>query len=192
MAALQLYTLTNQHGLVAKIISYGATLTELRVPDRSGRLADVVLGFDHHDGYVKPRPYFGTIVGRVANRIGNASFTLEGRRYTLAANAGAHHLHGGRKGWDKVVWNATMSDTPEGPALERSYVSPDGEEGCPGTVMARVVYTLTNANELTVDMQATTDKTTLVNMAASQLLEPRRPRDQPYRHVMVHAFTVAP
>jgi aldose 1-epimerase len=162
---VQLYTLTNAHGLVAKITNYGAILTELHVPDRAGTLADVVLGFSDFDGYAKGHPYFGAIVGRVANRIGNAGFTLEGTRYTLAANDKPHHLHGGTRAWDKVVWNATPMETAQGPALELTYVSKDGEEGYPGTVTAKTVYTLTNDNELKVEMQATTDKTTLVNMA---------------------------
>jgi aldose 1-epimerase len=162
---VQLYTLTNKNGLVAKITNYGAIVTEMHVPDRAGTLADVVLGFENLDGYVKGHPYFGAIVGRVANRIGNAAFTLEGTRYGLEANDKPHHLHGGRKGWDKVVWNATPVDTDRGPAIEMTYVSKDGEEGYPGTVTARTVYTLTHDNELRVEMQATTDKTTLVNMA---------------------------
>jgi aldose 1-epimerase len=162
---VQLFTLTNAHGLVARITSYGAIVTELHVPDRDGRLADIVLGFDNLDGYLAGHPYFGAIVGRVANRIRNAEFTLEGRRYALDANDKPHHLHGGRKGWDKAIWNATAVDTAEGPALELIYVSKDGEEGYPGTVTAKTIYTLTNANELKVEMQATTDRTTLVNMA---------------------------
>jgi aldose 1-epimerase len=162
---VQLYTLTNTHGLIAKITNYGATVTELHVPDRTGALADVVLGFDNLDGYAAGGPYFGAIVGRVANRIANARFTLDGKDYPLAANDKPHHLHGGRKGWDKVVWNATPTDTAAGPALELTYVSKDGEEGYPGTVSAKTIYTLTNDNELKVEMQATTDKTTLVNMA---------------------------
>jgi aldose 1-epimerase len=162
---VQLYTLTNRHGLVARITNYGAIITELHLPDRTGALADVVLGFETLDGYVKGTSYFGATVGRVANRIANAAFTLEGTRHTLAANNGPHHLHGGRRGWDKVVWSATPRDTADGPALELTYVSKDGEEGYPGTVTARTVYTLTNQNELKVEMQATTDKTTLVNMA---------------------------
>jgi aldose 1-epimerase len=162
---VQLFTLTNKHGLVAKITNYGAIVTELHVPDRNGVFADIVLGFDNLDGYLKGPPYFGAIVGRVANRIRNAEFTLEGKRYTLEANDKPHHLHGGRKGWDKVVWSAMPIDTPEGPALELTYVSKDGEEGYPGTVTAKTVYTLTNDDELKIDMQATTDKTTLVNMA---------------------------
>jgi aldose 1-epimerase len=162
---VQLFTLTNANGLVAKITNYGAIVTELHVPDRSGRLADVVLGFESLDRYVAGHPYFGAIVGRVANRIGNAGFTLDGRSFALAANDKPHHLHGGTRGWDKVVWNATQRATPDGPALELTYVSKDGEEGYPGTVTAKTVYTLTNNNELKVDMEAATDATTLVNMA---------------------------
>ena len=162
---VQLYTLTNKNGLVARITNYGATLTELHVPDRAGAFADVVLGFEDLDGYRKGTAYFGAIVGRVANRIMNAGFELEGQRYSLAANDRPHHLHGGRTGWDKVVWNARPIDTADGPALELTYVSKDGEEGYPGTVTAKTVYTLTNKNELKIEMEATTDKTTLVNMA---------------------------
>ncbi len=162
---VQLYTLTNRDGLVARITNYGAIVTELHVPDRNGRLADIVLGFEHLDPYLARHPYFGAIVGRVANRIGNAEFTLQGRRYTLAANDAPHHLHGGRQGWDKAIWKAAIADTAEGPSLELTYVSRDGEEGYPGTVTAKTIYTLTNANELKVEMLATTDRTTLVNMA---------------------------
>src|SRR5436190_449018 len=114
---VELYTLTNKNGLVAKITTYGAAVTEMHVPDRTGRLADVVAGFETLDGYLKGAPYFGAIVGRVANRIANAEFTLDGTRYPLAANDKPHHLHGGAKGWDKVVWNATPVDTPDGPSL---------------------------------------------------------------------------
>jgi len=162
---VQLYTLTNKHGLVAKITNYGATLTELQVPDRTGALSDIVLGFENLDGYTKGGPYFGAIVGRVANRIKDAEFTLEGKRYALDANDKPNHLHGGRRGWDKVVWTATAVDTARGPALELTYISKDGEEGYPGTVTAKTVYALTDDDELRVDMQATTDRTTLVNMA---------------------------
>ena len=164
-APVQIYTLTNKNGLIAKITNYGAILTELHVPDRGGRLADVVAGFESLDGYLKGGPYFGAIVGRVANRIANAEFTLDGMRYPLAANDKPHHLHGGAKGWDKVVWSATPVDTPDGPSLQLIYVSKDGEEGYPGTVTARTVYTLTHRNELAIEMQAATDKATLVNMA---------------------------
>jgi aldose 1-epimerase len=163
--SVQLYTLTNKHGLVAKITNYGAILTELHVPDRTGALSDIVLGFESLDGYIKGGPYFGAIVGRVANRIKDAEFTLEGQHFALDANDKPNHLHGGRKGWDKVVWTANAVDSARGPALELTYISKDGEEGYPGTVTAKTVYTLTDDDELRVDMQATTDRTTLVNMA---------------------------
>jgi aldose 1-epimerase len=162
---VQLYTLTNKNGLIARITNYGAIVTELHVPDRTGRLADVVLGFESLDGYLAGHPYFGAIVGRVANRIRNAEFTLEGTRYGLAANDKPHHLHGGTKGWDKVVWTAKTADTTDGPSIELTYVSEDGDEGYPGTVTARTVYTLTHNNELKVEMQATADRTTVVNTA---------------------------
>jgi aldose 1-epimerase len=163
---VRLFTLTNQHGLVVKITNYGATVTECHVPDKHGKLADVVLGFETLEGYTQPKnPFFGAIVGRIANRIRNAKFELEGKRYELAANDKPHTLHGGKKGWDKVLWQAKPSESPEGAALELSYVSKDGEEGYPGTVSARVVYTLTQNNELHVQMNATTDRTTIINLA---------------------------
>lgn len=164
-ADVQLFTLTNANGLVLKVTSYGAIVTELHVPDKAGRMADVVLGFESLEGYVKGSPYFGATVGRVANRIRDAKFTLEGKQYEVAANDGKDHLHGGVKGWDKVVWSATPGQTPNGPTLELTYVSKDGEEGYPGTVTATVVYTLTNDDTFVVEMRATTDRTTVVNMA---------------------------
>ncbi|WP_437984585.1 aldose epimerase family protein [Sorangium sp. So ce117] len=160
-----LYTLTNANGLVAKVMTYGATVTELHVPDRTGKMGDIVLGHDNLDGYLKSSPYFGATVGRVANRIKNAQFQLDGKTYKLSANNGAHTLHGGKKGWDKVVWDAEATETPDGPSIKLTYVSKDGEEGYPGTVNATTTYTLTNKNELRVEMSATTDKTTIVNMA---------------------------
>ncbi|AUX47321.1 aldose 1-epimerase [Sorangium cellulosum] len=160
-----LYTLTNANGLVAKVMTYGATVTELHAPDKAGKIGDIVLGYDNLDGYLKNSPYFGSTVGRVANRIKNAQFQLEGKTYKLAANNGAHALHGGKKGWDKVVWDAEAIETPDGPSIKLTYVSKDGEEGYPGTVNATTTYTLTHKNELKVEMSATTDKTTIVNMA---------------------------
>jgi len=162
--AVERYTLTNARGLHLGIITYGAIVTDVHVPDRDGKLADVVLGFDELDDYVKSSPYFGAIVGRVANRIANASFELQGKKYELAANDAPHHLHGGNRGWDKVVWTAEPVEGAKGPGLKLSYVSKAGEEGYPGTVTASVIYTLTNDNELRVEMSATTDETTLVNM----------------------------
>jgi aldose 1-epimerase len=162
---VELYTLTNPKGLVMKVTNYGVIITEFWAPDRNGKLADIVGGYENVDGYVKKTPYFGTTVGRVANRIKNAQFTLEGKTYKLAANNGPHHLHGGIKGWDKVIWPATPGGTPTDPAVTFTYLSKDGEEGYPGNVNAKVTYTLTSNNELKVDMEATTDKTTIVNMA---------------------------
>jgi len=162
---VDLYTLTNKNGLRLKVTNYGAIITELWTPDRNGKLEDIVGGFATVDEYVKKTPYFGAIVGRVANRINNAQFSLEGKTYKLAANNGPHDLHGGNKGWDKVIWTATPGPSTDDPSLSLSYVSKDGEEGFPGTVTAKVVYTLTAQNELKIEMEATTDKTTIVNPA---------------------------
>lgn len=162
---VELYTLTNANGLVLKVMTYGAAITQLWVPDRKGALADVALGFDDLASYLKANPYFGVTVGRVANRIRNGAFTLDGKAYQVAGNDHGHHLHGGVKGWDKVVWTATPVQSPEGPALGLRYVSQDGEEGYPGTVTAEVTYTLANTNQLKIAMRATTDRRTLVNMA---------------------------
>ena len=160
-----MFTLANAHGLKAKITNYGATLTALEVPDRNGKLADIVLGFDDLAGYEHGNAFFGATVGRVANRIRNATFSLAGKTYHLAANDPPHALHGGPKGFSKVVWDAQPVETSAGPSLELTYVSKDGEEGYPGTVTAKTTYTLTDANELKVEMVATTDRTTLVNLA---------------------------
>lgn len=162
---VDVYTLTNAKGAFVKITNYGAIVTELQVPDKNGKLGDVVLGLDNVDDYVKKSPYFGAIVGRVANRINNATFVLEGKTYKLNANNAPHHLHGGTKGWDKVIWTAEPMETKDGPALKLTHVSPDGEENYPGTVTATATYTLTNDNELKIEMTATTDKTTIVSMA---------------------------
>jgi len=159
-----LYTLTGPTGLTLRVMTYGATVTELHVPDRRGKSADVVLGFEQLDGYLGGSPYFGATVGRVGNRIRDSKFSLAGKVYAVAANDGAHHLHGGTKGWDKVVWEAEASETAKGPSIAFSYVSKDGEEGYPGTVTAHAVYTLTHKNELEIVMSASTDRTTLVNM----------------------------
>jgi len=161
---IDLYTLANRNGLVAKITNYGATMVALDVPDRKGTMGDVVVGCDNLADFVKQTLYFGATVGRVGNRIADARFELDGNTYTLAANDGPHHLHGGRKGWDKVAWDAEAIETLYGPAVKLSYVSKDGEEGYPGTVRAAVEYVLTNDNELRVTMEATTDKATPINM----------------------------
>ena len=160
-----LYTLDNGRGITAKITNYGALLTELHLPDRNGESADVALGFDTLDGYLAGHPYFGCTVGRVANRIANGKFTLDGVEYTLATNMGPSHLHGGEKGFDKKVWNVIAEHAvPEGVSLSMKYVSPDGEEGYPGNLSATVTYSLT-ASQLRVDIWADTDAPTIVNLA---------------------------
>jgi aldose 1-epimerase len=161
---IEQYTLSNTQGLVARIITYGALLTELQVPDRKGQLGDVVLGFDNLDGYLKGHPYFGATIGRVGNRIAKGRFELDGHTYTLAQNNGPNHLHGGIKGFDKVVWQAQEVKARNGVAVRFTYVSPNGEEGYPGKLTATVTYTLTDANELRLDYTARTDKSTPVNL----------------------------
>ena len=162
--AVSLFTLTNANGLVVRITNLGATVVELHVPDRHGRLGDIVLGFGSLDDYVRTPGYFGATVGRVGNRIAGATFELDGRQYDLFANHGANHLHGGRIGWDKHVWDAEPVETPDGTSVTLDLRSPDGDEGYPGTVTATTRYTLTDANELAIEMTATTDQTTIVNM----------------------------
>src|SRR6516225_9403369 len=133
---VDLYVLTNAHGLKAKVITYGGIITELHTPDRNGKSGDVVLGFDSLKGYLAGHPYFGAIVGRVANRIAKGKFTLGGKVYQLAVNNGPNALHGGKKGFDKVVWQAKPAETADGVSLTLTYVSPDGEEGYPGNLTA--------------------------------------------------------
>jgi len=159
------YTLTNAGGMRVKILTYGGIVQSIEVPDRQGRLGDVVLGFDSLDGYQKQSPYFGAIVGRYANRIARGKFTLDGKEYTLAVNNGPNALHGGIKGFDKVVWSAEPFQKGDSTGVTLSYVSRDGEEGYPGTVRASVRYTLTGANELVVDYDATTDQATPINLS---------------------------
>jgi len=158
---VDLFTLTNGNGLLTKVTNFGTVITELHVPDRDGQLGDIVLGFDNLEQYLQGHPYFGCTVGRVANRIAKGRFTLEGRTYQLAVNNGPNHLHGGLKAFDKVVWKA---ETLPGAAVRFSYTSPDGEESYPGTLEVVVTISLTEANELSIDYTARTDKTTPVNL----------------------------
>ena len=161
---VDLYTLTNAHGIEMKVITYGGIVTSLKTPDRNGQLGDIVLGFDNLQGYLDKSPFFGALIGRYGNRIGNAQFTLNGKSYQLPKNDGDNTLHGGIKGFDKVVWKARPLQVKDGAALELTYVSKDGEEGFPGTLSVRVVYTLNNRNEWRIDYTATTDKPTVVNL----------------------------
>lgn len=159
----ELYTLTNSQGMKVTITNYGGRVVSIVVPDRQGKMGDVVLGFDNLDGYLGDNPFFGALVGRYGNRIANAQFKLDGKVYKLAQNNGPNTLHGGNKGFDKMVWSAKeYSKNP--PAVELTYVSQDGEEGYPGKLTAKVIYTLTDGNELKIDYTATTDKDTVLNL----------------------------
>jgi aldose 1-epimerase len=158
---VEVVTLTNPHGLRARVLTWGATLVSMSVPDRHGKLAEVTLGFDDLERYAKPHPVFGSIAGRYANRIAEGRFELDGHTYTLAKNIGAHHLHGGTRGFDKRNWKAE----PRGAdAVRLTYTSADGEEGYPGTLQVAVTYKLTVADELSISYEATTDKATVLNL----------------------------
>jgi aldose 1-epimerase len=159
-----LYTLKNAKGAMVSISTYGGIVTELQMPDRNGKLEDIVLGFDKLSKYEKKSPYFGALIGRYGNRIAKGTFSLDGKTYHLAGNNNGQALHGGLKGFDKVVWQATTVETKNGPSLKLTYVSKDGEEGYPGNVTVTATYTLTNNNELKVVFTATTDKDTIVNL----------------------------
>ena len=163
--AVEIYTLRNAKGAEAKIMTYGGIVQSLKVPDRNGKLEDVVLGYDDLAGYIKETPYFGALIGRYGNRIGGAKFSLEGKTYTLAGNNHGNSLHGGKKGFDKVVWQVAEAEVEEhGPELELTYLSPDGEEGFPGNLKVTAEYSLTDDNELKVEFTAKTDKPTVVNL----------------------------
>jgi aldose 1-epimerase len=162
---IDIYTLRNAHGVEAKITNYGGILVSLKVPDRNGKFDDVVLGFNDLDSYLtKNNPYFGAIIGRYGNRIAKGRFKLNGVEYKLAVNNGENHLHGGVKGFDKVVWTGHETQTKAGPAVVLNYLSKDGEEGYPGNLRVTVVYTLTSEDELKIDYSATTDKDTVTNL----------------------------
>jgi aldose 1-epimerase len=158
------YTLRNSGGMEARIMTYGGILISLNVPDKHGKSADVVLGYDSLSQYIANSPYFGALIGRYGNRIGKARFTLGGKEYSLAANDGPNTLHGGRKGFDKVVWSVDNADSKKGRSLALTYLSKDGEEGFPGNLSVEVIYTLTDNNELRIDYKATTDKPTVLNL----------------------------
>lgn len=160
----ELFTLTNGHGIRITLTNYGGIITSLRTPDRSGRFDDIVLGYDNLAGYLHDSPYFGAIVGRYGNRIARGSFALDGKTYKLAANNGPNSLHGGLRGFDKVIWSACPFQNQEGTGVTLDYTSPDMEEGFPGTLSAHVTYTLTDDDRLIVDYQATADKPTPVNL----------------------------
>ena len=161
---IELYTLKNARGMVAKVITYGATLTELWVPDKNGKSADVVLGFDNLKQYEGQHPYFGATVGRYANRIAKGKFTLDGTEYSLAINNGPNSLHGGKVGFSRKVWKAEPVKQAHAAAVRFSYLSQDGEENYPGNLRVAVTYVLTDDNALEISYAAKTDKATPINL----------------------------
>jgi len=158
------YSLTNANGLRVKVMTYGATVTSVEVPDRNGKMANVTLNLETFEQYLAGHPCFGTVCGRYANRIAKGKFTLDGTEYTLAINNGPNHLHGGRKGFDKRVWRAEPVESEDSVGVALSYNSRDGEEGYPGNLSVKVTYTLTNDDELKMEYIARTDKATPVNL----------------------------
>ena len=160
-----LYTLTNSKGMEVRAMTYGGIIVSIRVPDKNGKIGDVVLGHDNVDGYLVNPPYFGAIVGRYANRIAGGTFTLDGVKYTLPKNDGPNTLHGGLVGFNKVVWEAKEFKNSKGVGVAFSYLSKDGEEGFPGNLKVKVTYTLTDENQLMVDYEASTDKATPINLS---------------------------
>jgi len=162
--AVKIFTLRNKNGLEARITDYGATVVSLCVPDRNGAKADVVLGYDTLEAFEKGNQYFGATIGRVANRISNSTFSLDGKTYQLTPTIAPDTLHGGATGFDRKVWNAETRVGADGPELKLTTVSPDGEEGYPGTLRVEVVYTLTQTNALRIDFSATTDQATIINL----------------------------
>jgi aldose 1-epimerase len=160
---VQQYVLENGTGMTMKVITYGATITSLSVPDRDGNSRDVVLGYDSIDGYVNGSAYFGAVVGRYGNRIGKGRFLLDGDEYQLATNNGENHLHGGNVGFNKVLWDTAVLEDSDSPSIRLTYTSRDGEEGYPGTVTLKVTYSLTSDNALRIEYEGVTDKTTILN-----------------------------
>lgn len=162
---VEIFTLRNHNGMEARIMTYGGIVVSLKTPDKSGNFDDVVLGYDHLDAYIKRNPFFGALVGRYGNRIAKGKFSLNGKTYMLATNSGGiNHIHGGLKGFDKVVWKANPLESSDGPAVQLHYLSKDGEEGYPGNLSVTATYTLTQDNALRLDYEATTDKDTICNL----------------------------
>jgi aldose 1-epimerase len=159
-----LYTLQNPSGMTVRLTDFGASVVSVMVPDRNGKIADVVLGYDSVGGYANGSVFFGGVVGRYANRIANGRFTLEGKTYQVSINDGKNCLHGGKIGFNKVLWTGEPLETPEGPAVKFTYVSKDGEEGFPGTVTVTATYTLMKDDAIRIDYTGTTDKTTILNV----------------------------
>ncbi|MBD3386447.1 galactose-1-epimerase [candidate division KSB1 bacterium] len=186
-AQVDLFTLTNRHGLKAEITNYGGIITSLQVPDRNGDLSDIVLGFDSLERYLDEHPYFGALVGRYANRIANGLFELDGKQYILAKNNGPNHLHGGESGFDKQLWKAEPVLEEERCGLKLDYASLGGEEGYPGTLVVTVTYWLDDENELRIDYEAFTDKPTIINLTNHSYFNLR---DAGKSHVLDHQILI--
>jgi aldose 1-epimerase len=161
---ITMISLRNQHGIEVRVMTYGGIILSIKTPDKSGASGDVVLGHDTAAEYFTNPPFIGALIGRYGNRIAKGKFTLDGHEYTLATNNGANHLHGGTKGWDQALWTAEPFQGKEGPGVVLTHTSADGDEGYPGTVKAKVTYTLTDDNRLRVEYSATTDKPTVINL----------------------------
>lgn len=161
---ISVYTLRNQHRIEVRVMSYGGIIVSIKTPDRTGQLGDIVLGHDDAAGYFPNPTFFGALIGRYANRIAKGKFTLDGHEYTLPINNAPNSLHGGTTGWDQALWNVEPFQDKQGPGLILTHTSPDGDQGYPGTVQAKVVYRLTDDDRLQIDYSATTDKPTVINM----------------------------
>jgi aldose 1-epimerase len=188
-----LYTLKNSNGLEVKITNYGGIVTSVLAPDKDGKLADVVLGFNDLQSYIDGHPYFGCIVGRYGNRIANGKFSIDGEEYTLAQNNDINHLHGGLIGFDKVLWDAKERTSSDTAFLRLRYISKDGDEGYPGNLKTTITYSLTNENELIIDYHATTDKATAVNLTHHSYFNLSGTRDNALDHVLniaAHKYVV--
>jgi len=186
--AVHVFTLSNGRGMEAKIIDYGGIVVSLTAPDREGYPTDVVLGYDTLEGYLEDQAYFGAIIGRFGNRIGGGRFTLDGVEYKLALNDGENHLHGGIKGFNRVIWDAEIVEDTDGQSLRLSYLSADGEEGYPGNLSVVVTYALTEDNGLHIEYEATTDKPTVVNLTNHSYFNLSGTVD---RTILDHQMTIA-
>lgn len=190
---VDIYTLRNRGGMEARIMTYGGIVVSLKTPDKSGKFDDIVLGYDHLEAYIKRSPFFGALVGRYGNRIANGKFSLNGKTYSLAVNSnGVNHIHGGLKGFDKVVWTANPLETSNGPALQLHYLSKDGEEGFPGNLSVTAIYTVTQDNALRLDFEATTDKDTICNLTHHSYFNLRGAGDVLDYLVQIHAGRFTP
>ena len=185
-----LFTLTNSNGVTAKITNYGCIIVEFDAPDKDGKIENIVIGLESLDDYLAGHPNFGALVGRYADLIAGAKFTLDGTEYTLAANAGRHHIHGGRENFDKKVWDATTSSDDQSATLSLTYLSADMEEGYPGNLNVKVDYILNNDNELQIHYTATTDKPTVVNLTNHSYFNLTNCRESVLNHqVRIYADT---